>query len=181
MTTARGKARTTISLALAGVATIGLAACGGGSNSGSSAHVDAGNSSGTTPGSAAPAERPDACKLLTAQLAASVIGRPAKQSMHAQPNPQETHCQYKNTKAFVDVIVGPWTYVKSIDPNAKSVSGIGDEAEDAAAGLAVRSGDDGMTVLVAIVGNYRGVDATNVEAKQLRLEEKLAKELLPGL
>jgi hypothetical protein len=182
MTTTRGRARTTISLALAGAATVGLTACGGGSSSGTSAQVGSGNSGGTTPTtSAAPAARPDACKLLTAQLAASVIGKPAKQSMHAQPNPQETHCQYKNTKAFVDVIVGPWTYVKSIDPNAKSVSGIGDDAEAAASGLGVRKGTDGMTVLVAIVGNYSGVNATNIEAKQLQLEEKLAKKLLPGL
>jgi hypothetical protein len=101
--------------------------------------------------------------------------------MDTQPNPQETHCQYKNSKAFVDVIVGPWTYVKSIDPNAKNVSGIGDEAQSAAAGLAVRKGDDGMTVLVAIVGNFSGVNATNVEKKQVQLEEKLAKSLLPGL
>jgi hypothetical protein len=181
MTTTRGKTRTSISLALAGAATIGLAACGGGSSSGANAHVDSGNSSGTTPtSSAAPAARPDACKLLTAQLAASVIGK-AKQSMHAQPNPQETHCQYKNTKAFVDVIVGPWTYVKTIDPNAKSVSGIGDEAEASAAGLDVRKGDDGMTVQVAVFGTFHGVDATNIEAKQLQLEEKLAKKLLPGL
>lgn len=182
MTTTRGRTRTTISFVLAGAATVGLAACGGGSGSGSSAQVDPGSASGGTPvANSAPAGRPDACKLLTAQLAESVIGKPAKQSMHAQPNPQETHCQYKNTKAFVDVIVGPWTYVKSIDPNAKSVSGIGDEAQDAAAGLAVRKGDDGMTVLVAIVGNYNGAAATSVEAKQLNLEEKLAKALLPGL
>jgi hypothetical protein len=122
-----------------------------------------------------------ACTILTKALAKSVLGASVKRTMDAQPNPKETHCQYQSHTSAVDLLVGPYSYVQDIDPSAKKVTGFGDAATASSSQFTVRKGSNGIDLMVSIAGSFSGGAADRVEAKQLKLEEKLAPSLVSQL
>lgn len=138
---------------------------------------------GTVTGSG-PTTAPNACDVLTADLAIPVIGTDATVSRRAQPNPHETQCQYKSASGAIDVMVGDWSFIKdqAIDPQRRSVPGIGDEATVSAMGLVAKKGDHGISVDVSLAfGTFEGDAATNLQDQEAQAEKDLAPKLLARL
>ncbi|WP_156661565.1 hypothetical protein [Mycobacterium sp. 852002-51163_SCH5372311] len=89
-------------------------------------------------------DAPNACQVLTLDLVKPVIGDNAVQSISAQPNPRETHCQYKGSNGWIDAMVGEWSVIHLVsEPNEQPVAGIGDAAFTSFSGLKVRNGKHG--------------------------------------
>jgi hypothetical protein len=123
-------------------------------------------------------DAPHACKVLTLDLVKPVIGDDANQSMSAQPNPRETHCQYKGQNGVVDAMVGEWSVIHIInEPNEQPVAGIGDAAYSSWTGLKVRKGKHGMQVEVMLTSG----DSSTKDDRQLQAEKDLAAKMLPKL
>lgn len=128
-----------------------------------------------------PYSGPHACKLLTAPLAQSVVGKDARLTRSTTPSKFVTNCQYTSGTGFVDVKAGSWGWLKPFPGQGTRVSGIGDEAWISPLGLVVRKGDRAINVLVAITGRFSGSAAKEVQARQYALEKSLAPKLLASL
>jgi hypothetical protein len=164
-----------ISRALAGIAILGCAAL-------AVAGCGATGSTGLSKTSA-----PNACKVLTQQIADSVIG-PSKVTRKAQPNPSMTQCVYTGTHGgSISILVGDWGPINEFgSPGAgfksTKVHGIGDEAYVTSSGLVARKGEYGINVTgFAQSGSFSGTAAKDQEALSIALEEDVAKKVLPNL
>ena len=123
-------------------------------------------------------DAPNACQVLTLDLVTPVIGDDAAQSIAAQPNPRETHCQYKGSNGWIDAMVGEWSVIHlASDPDEQSVSGIGDQAYISSEGLKVRKGAHGMEINVVLTSG----DSDTQENRQQQAEKDLAAKMLPKL
>ncbi|WP_156623085.1 hypothetical protein [Mycobacterium sp. 1164966.3] len=120
----------------------------------------------------------NACQVLTLDLAKPVIGDNAVQSISAQPNPRETHCQYKGQNGWIDAMVGEWSVIHLVsEPNEQPVAGIGDAAYTSFSGLKVRKGKHGMQINVVLTSG----DSSTRDDRQLQAEKDLAAKMLPKL
>jgi hypothetical protein len=116
--------------------------------------------------------------VLTLELVKPVIGDDANQSISAQPNPRETHCQYKGSNGWIDAMVGEWSVIHLVnEPNEQPVSGLGDAAYTSFSGLKVRKGKHGMEIKVVLMSG----DSSTQDARQLQAEKDLAAKMLPKL
>jgi hypothetical protein len=123
-------------------------------------------------------DAPHACQVLTLELVKPVIGDNANQSMSVQPNPRETHCQYKGSNGVVDAMVGEWSVIHLVnEPNEQPVAGIGDAAYSSWTGLKVRKGKHGMQIEVMLTSG----DSGTKDDRQLQAEKELAAKILPKL
>jgi hypothetical protein len=121
---------------------------------------------------------PNACQVLTLDLVTPVIGDDASQSISAQPNPRETHCQYKGSNGWIDAMVGEWSVIHLVsEPGEQSVSGIGDQAYISSEGLSVRKGSHGFQVNVVLTSG----DSSTQDDRQQQAEKDLAAKMLPKL
>src|SRR5262249_11259430 len=93
---------------------------------------------GTRPAAAAQPAAPRACDILSSDLARKYLGDAAVLRRDAQPNPRMTQCQWGSDKGVITIMVGPWDMVHTASPEAKPVSGLGDEAYSDFSGLEVR-------------------------------------------
>lgn len=128
-----------------------------------------------------PYKGPQACHLLTAALAKSVIGKDAHLTRSTKPNAFETTCQYNSSTAFVTVEAGNWAWLKPFPGEGTKVARLGDEAWISSLELVVRKGDRAIKVDVAIVGTFNGSAAASVTAREQALEKQLAAKLLKSL
>jgi hypothetical protein len=130
---------------------------------------------------------PNACKVLTPEIANSIIG-PSKLTRKAKPNPSMTQCVYTGKSGgSISILVGDWGPINEFGaPGAgfksTKVHGIGDEAYVSSSGLVARKGSYGIDVTgFAQSGTFNGAAATNEEAQAAALEEEVAKKVLPSL
>jgi hypothetical protein len=146
---------------------------------------------------------PNACKLLTASIAKTLIGPDAHKTADTSPNPAMSHCQYKSSGpganrharvvpgtviriqgGAIDVLVSnDFGLLRPIEgPTPIAVHGIGDEAYASATSLVVRKGSKGLVIPGATAaGDFWGPAATAQGRQQATLEEKAARLLLPDL
>jgi hypothetical protein len=118
---------------------------------------------------------PTACQVLTGDVVTPVIGEDAKQTRDAQPNPNETQCQFTSSTAAINLMVGDWSVIKPIDSQEQTVSGIGDEAYISPLGLAVRKGSHRFALDASLAfGDFNGSAADSLQAKQDQAEKDLA-------
>lgn len=123
-------------------------------------------------------DAPHACQVLTLDLVKPVIGDNATKSIEAQPNPRETHCQYKGSDGWIDALVGEWSVIHLVsEPKEQSVSGLGDAAYSSFSGLKVRKGKHGMEIKVVLTSG----DSSTQDDRQLQAEKDLATKMLPKL
>jgi hypothetical protein len=116
--------------------------------------------------------------VLTLDLVRPVIGDDASQSISAQPNPHETHCQYKGSNGWIDAMVGDWSVIHLVsEPNEQAVAGIGDAAYISSDGLKVRKGKHGMEISVVLMSG----DSSTQDDRQAQAEKDLAAKMLPKL
>jgi len=159
------------------VAAIGLSGCGKPAATGTAAKKD----EGTRPVAAQAAAR-RACDILSPDLAKKFLGEAAVLRRDAQPNPRMTQCQWGSDKGVITVMVGPWDMVHMTSPDAKPVSGLGDEAYSSFSGLDVRKGDRGVSINVMVeAGEFWGKAADDEEAKTAAAEAKVAPDLVARL
>jgi len=137
---------------------------------------------GARPPAAAQTAAPRACDILSPDLAKKYLGEAAVLRRDAQPNPRMTQCQWGSDKGVITIMVGPWDMVHSASPNAKPVSGLGDEAYSDFGGLEVRKGDRGVSINVMVeAGEFWGKAAEDEEAKTRDAEAKVAPDLVAKL
>jgi hypothetical protein len=178
----------TLRWGLAVCATALLAGCGSATpatNSGSSGGSSSSSSGG---GSASSSGPPNACKVLTTKIATKELGSTAKRTRKAQPNPQETQCVYTSKAGgSISLLVGNWPIIKesgggSPADKAKSVSGVGDEAEVTSTDFIAKKGDNGIEISAfKASGTFSGAAATSEQKQAAKLERKIALALLPRL
>ena len=78
---------------------------------------------------------PDACALLTAPLARSVIGNQAHQVSSEKLSEFDTKCEYRNNLNDVTVEAGSWGWMKRTVHGGPPIAGLGDEAYMGAFGI----------------------------------------------
>jgi hypothetical protein len=137
---------------------------------------------GTRPPEKLAVAAPRACDILSADLAKKYLGDAAVLRRDAQPNPRMTQCQWGSDKGVITIMVGPWDMVHTASPNAKPVSGLGDEAYSDFSGLEVRKGDRGVSINVMVeAGEFWGKAAEDEEAKTPDAEARVAPDLVAKL
>jgi hypothetical protein len=137
---------------------------------------------GVRPPEKAAVAAPRACDVLSPDLARKYLGDAAALRRDAQPNPRMTQCQWGSDKGVITVMVGPWDMVHTASPNAKPVSGLGDEAWSDFSGLEVRKGARGLSINVMVeAGEFWGKAAEDEEAKTRDAEARVAPDLVAKL
>lgn len=140
---------------------------------------------------------PDACDVLTQEVAESVLGQSAQLSEHDRPIYNETRCIWTSDGSrFIDVDVGNWSVIGDLGPSSGRSnqgvgagtylqnSAVGNEATIArgsAVGRVARKGDVGLFVQAGHYGVFSGADAVAELALEDGLEQKLLPLLLPRL
>lgn len=178
MATERSIVRIMVAGTVIAVAAATVAGCGGGAVSTSDGSSI---SSGTTATAATAAKAPKACKLFTAKLAHTVLGKTVKLTINKYENPLLSQCEYNGTAGFVAVLSGPWDEIKASAANGKPIVGIGDQAISSPGGLFIRKGTVGISVDAAITGTFSGAAADSVEKREAATDKKLGKALVRGL
>ena len=125
---------------------------------------------------------PNACVVLDQATATQFLGAGTKLKRQAQPNAHMSQCQYAGPRGMITVMVGPWSMVHTASPNAKAVSGLGDEAYTSPGGLDVRKGQKGVTIDVETeFGEFSGKAADSLEARNLAAQTKVAPAIVARL
>lgn len=122
---------------------------------------------------------PQACTLLTAPLAQSVIGAQAKQTSSEKLSDYVTKCEYRNGLNTVSVEAGSWGWY-SHTSKGPVVAGLGDEAYMTSSGLLVRKGANGILVDLTVTGDFREPVAKSA-AREDKLKKQLAAKLVAGM
>src|SRR5947209_8183484 len=122
---------------------------------------------------------PEACALLTAPLARSVIGAQAKQTSSEKLSDYVTKCEYRNGLNTVSVEAGSWGWY-SHTAKGPAVTGLGDEAYMSPSGLLVRKGGSAILVDLTITGDFR-TPVAKTQAREDMLKKQLAAKLVAGL
>ena len=122
---------------------------------------------------------PEACALLTAPLARSVIGAQAKQTSSEKLSDYVTKCEYRNGLNTVSVEAGSWGWY-SHTAKGPAVAGLGDEAYASPFGLLVRKGGNAILVDLSVSGGFREPVA-KAQAREDKLKKQLAAKLVAGL
>lgn len=122
---------------------------------------------------------PEACALLTAPLARSVIGSQAKQTSSEKLSEFDTKCEYRNGLNTISVEAGGWGWFKHT-VNGPAIAGLGDEAYMSSFGVLVRKGDRGILVDVSVTDPL-GTPVAQTQAREDKLKKQLAAKLVAGL
>ena len=122
---------------------------------------------------------PTACALLTAPLASSVIGNPAKQTSSEKLSDYVTKCEYANGLNTVSVEAGSWGWY-SHTAKGPAVAGLGDEAYMSPSGLLVRKAGNAILVNLTVSGDFREPVAKSA-AREDKLKKQLAAKLIANL
>ena len=132
-----------------------------------------------------PTKAPEACTVLTPDIAKSALGGQVKVTRKAQPNPHETQCVYTSSSGgSISALVGDWDFINEFaaGSGAKPVAGVGEQAAVSDTDFVAKKGDFGVDITgFAQSGSFSGKAATNEQQQSNALEESVAKQMLANL
>jgi hypothetical protein len=159
-------------------ATLALSACGAGASNSVGGPAPDDNSA---PARTAAVAAPNACAVLTEEIARKYLGAAAQLKRKAQPNARMSQCQWGDDHGAITVEVGAWDTVYTKTGEDKP-AGFGDESYDTPSGLYVRKGQVGIGINVIVAsGEFWGKAGDDVEAATIAAEHKVAPDLMAKL